>query len=202
MASPRLTGCVAIQPSPALRQALQDALQGRDEFPQTLAGLAEGEEVLLEVQDLKWIKHNLSSSIPELGNLLLSSTLQIPSLVIPERNQDLEQRCVKLRAEQADKEYRRMTDNIRRDNNKEEPPINKQLKEVNRFLLLIIQFIVSVVCAFMFGYMGPYLLYGRQDVGGRILLGIVLGFVVGCADMYFVIRQLLEEDGIKLKKIE
>ena len=25
---------------------------------------------------------------------------------------------------------------------------------------------------------------------------------VGCADMYFVIRQLLEEDGIKLKKIE
>lgn len=154
------------------------------------------------MQDLKWIKHNLSSSIPELGNLLLSSTLQIPSLVIPERNQDLEQRCVKLRAEQADKEYRRMTDNIRRDNNKEEPPINKQLKEVNRFLLLIIQFIVSVVCAFMFGYMGPYLLYGRQDVGGRILLGIVLGFVVGCADMYFVIRQLLEEDGIKLKKIE
>ena len=36
----------------------------------------------------------------------------------------------------------------------------------------------------------------------RLLIGIVLGFVVGCADMYFVIRQLLEEDGIKLKKIE
>ena len=36
----------------------------------------------------------------------------------------------------------------------------------------------------------------------RLLIGIVLGFIVGCADMYFVIRQLLEEDGIKLKKIE
>ena len=36
----------------------------------------------------------------------------------------------------------------------------------------------------------------------RLLIGIVFGFIVGCADMYFVIRQLLEEDGIKLKKIE
>ena len=86
--------------------------------------------------------------------------------------------------------------------------------------MLIVQFVVSVVCAFMAGYMGPYLLYGRTDMGSRcrflsqslspflinifsrLLIGIVLGFVVGCADMYFVIRQLLEEDGIKLKKIE
>ena len=40
------------------------------------------------------------------------------------------------------------------------------------------------------------------NIFSRLLIGIVLGFVVGCADMYFVIRQLLEEDGIKLKKIE
>lgn len=192
---------MGIQPSPSLVQALVTALQGRDALPDTLAELVQGEQVVLGVQDLKWIKHNLSSC-PQLGNLLLSSTLQLPSLVIPERSQQLEQRCVKLRAEQEDREYRRMTDNVRRDNNKEEEPISKQFKEVNRFLLLILQFVVSVVCAFMFGYMGPYILYGRQDVGGRILLGIVLGFVVGCADMYFVIRQLLEEDGIKLKKIE
>ena len=33
--------------------------------------------------------------------------------------------------------------------------------------MLIVQFVVSVVCAFMAGYMGPYLLYGRTDMGSR-----------------------------------
>ena len=39
--------------------------------------------------------------------------------------------------------------------------------QVNGFLMLIVQFVVSVVCAFMAGYMGPYLLYGRTDMGSR-----------------------------------
>ena len=39
--------------------------------------------------------------------------------------------------------------------------------KVNGFLMLIVQFVVSVVCAFMAGYMGPYLLYGRTDMGSR-----------------------------------
>ena len=78
-----------------------------------------------------------------------------------------------------------MTGNVRRDNEKSkgEEPIKKQLEEVshrffwisllhnvfkvNGFLMLIVQFVVSVVCAFMAGYMGPYLLYGRTDMGSR-----------------------------------
>ena len=51
------------------------------------------------------------------------------------------------------------------------------------------------------GFKGDLLL-STINIFSRLLIGIVLGFVVGCADMYFVIRQLLEEDGIKLKKIE
>ena len=39
--------------------------------------------------------------------------------------------------------------------------------KVNGFLMLIVQFVVSVVRAFMAGYMGPYLLYGRTDMGSR-----------------------------------
>ena len=84
--------------------------------------------------------------------------------------------------------FRQMTGNVRRDNEKSkgEEPIKKQLEEVcqwdfsnittilsrktvqvNGFLMLIVQFVVSVVCAFMAGYMGPYLLYGRTDMGSR-----------------------------------
>jgi len=201
-----MDGYVGIAPSQELEKKIQEALigMGHQNLPPNLSKLLEGDQdVILGVEELKWISKNIAC-ISGLGNLLLSSSLQLPKLMAKERNKDLEKRCVKLRAEQEDKEYRKMTDNVRRDNvkNKEDEPIKKQLAEVNKFLLLILQFVVSVVCAFMFGYMGPYLLYGRQDVGGRLLLGIVLGFVVGCADMYFVIRQLLEEDGIKLKKIE
>ena len=43
----------------------------------------------------------------------------------------------------------------------------KETVQVNGFLMLIVQFVVSVVCAFMAGYMGPYLLYGRTDMGSR-----------------------------------
>ena len=98
-----------------------------------------------------------------------------------------------------------MTSNVVREgerNKEQERGVKQQLREVNTFLLLIVQFVVSVVCSFMFGFLGPYYLYGKTDLGGRLLFGIICGFVVGCADMYFVIRQLLEEDGIKLKKIE
>ena len=74
------------------------------------------------------------------------------------------------------------------------------MKELNSFLILIVQFVVSVVCSFMFGFLGPYYLYGKTDLGGRLLAGIICAFIVGCADMYFVIRQMLEEDGILLAK--
>jgi len=201
-----LTGAVGLKASPGLIDwLLREISPEQESLPLGLATLLRegGRGSVLGLEDLAWL-HTHHGSVPGLGSLLLSSSLELPRLEARPRSEQLEQRCAKLRAEQQDREYRRMTDNVRRDNvrSKEEEPINKQLKEVNGFLLLILQFVVSVVCAFMFGYMGPYLLYGKEDLGGRLLLGILAGFLVGCADMYFVIRQLLEEDGIKLKKIE
>jgi len=167
--------------------------------PQSVQSLLDGEIVNLSIEDVNW----LSKSLPNLPSaLLLSCPLLLPSPQYEKRNPLLEERCVQLRAKQEDKEYRIMTGNVRRDHERtrEEEPIKKQFKEVNAFLLLIMQFVVSVVCSFMFGYLSPYYLYGKTDMGGRLLFGIICGFVVGCADMYFVIRQLLEDDGILLAK--
>lgn len=208
MAGSILVGSVAIRPSSALLELLTLALEelGQDLEPppgllRCIEGGQEGGE--LRPEELRWVGEHLAKQ-PRLAELLLDSVLQLPTRVAAQRSEELERRCEKLRVEQEERDYRRMTNNVRRDNEKEkgEEPIKKQLKEVNGFLLLILQFIVSVVCAFMAGYMGPYLLYGKTDMGGRLLLGIIAGFVVGCADMYFVIRQLLEEDGIMLKKID
>lgn len=165
---------------------------------ETDAGL---DDVTLTVDDVKWIIKTLPLTPP---SLLFSSELQLPSPVFAERNPELEARCEKLRAEQENREYDVMTGNVRRDVTgqaaHDEESFNKQFKEVNSFLILIIQFIVSVACSFMFGFLGPYYFYGKTELGPRLLIGIICGAVVGCADMYFVIRQMLQEDGVILTK--
>lgn len=160
--------------------------------------LCNDDSAQLTVEDIKWIVE----TCPDLPSaLLFSSELQVPSPEFPERNPELEARCQKLRAEQEDREYRAMTGNVRRDGpGQEQEPIKKQFKEINNFLLVIAQFVLSVACSFMFGFLAPYYLYGRVDLGPRLLFGIICAFIVGCADMYFVIRQMLEEDGILLSK--
>jgi len=197
MASVSINPTIYLSPSPELISYLQD--QDLISPPESIKSLVDGKDVNLSVEDINW----LNRSIPTLpSSLLFSCPLLLPSPEYEERNPALEERCVKLRAKQEEKEYRNMTGNVRREyeRTREEEPIKKQFKEVNAFLLLIMQFVVSVVCSFMFGYLSPYYLYGKTDMGGRLLFGIICGFVVGCADMYFVIRQLLEDDGILLSK--
>ena len=70
------------------------------------------------------------------------------------------------------------------------------VQELNRYLVLIFQFVISLVSAFAFGYLAPYYFYGTLAVGPRLLYGIVSAFVVGMADLYFVIRHLLEVEGV------
>ncbi len=152
----------------------------------------------LTVDDIKWIV----KACPDLpSSLLFSSSLLVPSPKFPDRNPVLEARCQQLRKEQEDREYKAMTGNVRREGpGQEQEPFKKQFKEINHFLLIIAQFVLSVACSFMFGFLAPYYLYGRADLGPRLLFGIICAFIVGCADMYFVIRQMLEEDGISLSK--
>ena len=195
MATVSIDPTIKLSPSEALVQFLQ--LQRLDCPPERVQSLVDGNMTELTVEDVKWI-HQAVPNIPP--SLLLSCSLHLPSPVFAERDPELEARCQKLRAEQENRDYRALTNNVRRDREAEEEPIKKQFKEINSFLLLIVQFVVSVICSFMFGFLGPYYLYGKTDLGGRLLAGIICAFIVGCADMYFVIRQLLEEDGILLSK--
>lgn len=197
MASVSIDPTVYLTPSPQLVNYLQDQLLVSP--PTRVQSLLDGKSINLSVEDITW----LSKTLPNLpSSLLLSCPMVLPTPQYEERNPVLEERCLKLRAKQEEREYRALTMNVRRDHERtrDEEPIKKQLREVNSFLLLIVQFVVSVVCSFMFGYLSPYYLYGKTDMGGRLLFGIICGFVVGCADMYFVIRQLLEDDGILLAK--
>ena len=103
---------------------------------------------------------------------------------------------------QEEKEYRRLTKNVRNHLTADDAPISVQMKELNAILISLVQFIVSVGCAFTFGFMAPYLFYGNESVGVRILCGTVIGIIVGIADLYFVIRETLHNEGFVVKKIE
>ena len=70
------------------------------------------------------------------------------------------------------------------------------MKELNNYLLIVAQFVISLICSFAFGYLAPYYFYGVMEVGPRLLCGIVFAFVVGLADLYFVIKFLLETEGV------
>ena len=70
------------------------------------------------------------------------------------------------------------------------------VQDLNRFIVVIFQFVISIASSFAFGYLAPYYLYGTLSVGPRLLYGIISAFVVGMADLYFVIRHLLETEGI------
>ena len=70
------------------------------------------------------------------------------------------------------------------------------MEEINRYLLLVFQFVLSMASAFAFGYLAPFYFYGTLAVGPRLLYGIISAFVVGMADLYFVIRHLLQMEGV------
>ena len=41
------------------------------------------------------------------------------------------------------------------------------VRELNSHLIMVLQFVVSVATAFVFGYLAPYLFYGTEAVGPR-----------------------------------
>jgi len=161
-------------------------------------------KVELIVSEMETLKKYISEQEDE--DLHFHELIQNCDLIVPEpkvapRNPELEARIQKLKKLQEQKEYNKMTDNVdpwRRMEieDREDKPISKQLEELNRYLLLIFQFVLSMVSAFAFGYLAPYYFYGTVDVGRRLLYGIISGFVVGMADLYFVIRHLLTTEGV------
>ena len=70
------------------------------------------------------------------------------------------------------------------------------MKELNNYLLIVLQLVVSVACSFAFGYLAPYYFYNTTEVGPRLITGIFVAFVVGLADLYFVIKFFLETEGV------
>ena len=67
------------------------------------------------------------------------------------------------------------------------------MKQINRHLIAVLQFIFSVIAGFMFGFLGIELIVGNLDFGFRLLLGIICALVIALAEIYFLAKHLNEE---------
>ncbi|XP_028155871.1 uncharacterized protein LOC114349621 isoform X1 [Ostrinia furnacalis] len=154
----------------------------------------------LSTSDIEWLyvylkeKRTKDPDTPHLHKLLEGSQIALPENQVLKRNPDLEARCVKLRAQQEAREYRKMTkgvDNVRM--RFPEDSISYQLKQMNRQLIAIGQFIISIFAGFLFGFRGVEWMVGNLDFGFRLLLGVMCALVIALAEIYFLAKKLNEE---------
>lgn len=131
----------------------------------------------------KWLHESLSSA-----------DIILPEPFIAPRNPVLEARCQRLKAQQAEREYKKMTKNVDpvRSHHPEDS-IRYQIKAINRQLIAVFQFIVSVLAGFTFGFYGIQLLTGDLDFGFRLLLGVIFSLIIALAEIYFLAKKLAED---------
>lgn len=67
------------------------------------------------------------------------------------------------------------------------------MKQINRQLIAVAQFIFSVAAGFAFGFIGIELIVGQLDFGFRLLLGIMIALIVALAEIYFLAKKLNED---------
>lgn len=67
------------------------------------------------------------------------------------------------------------------------------VKQINRQLIAVLQFICSVLAGFAFGFVGIELMIGTLDFGFRLLLGIICALVIALAEIYFLAKRLNED---------
>jgi hypothetical protein len=70
------------------------------------------------------------------------------------------------------------------------------VKQINRQLIAVLQFVFSVAAGFMFGYLGLELIFGGLDMRVRLLSGVGCAVVIAVAEIYFLIMHLMAEDSL------
>jgi len=112
----------------------------------------------------------------------------IPQTLQPRpRNPELEERIRKLKIEEENREYRRMTRNVDFQRNKSNFTFNEEVKTMNRQVLGILNFLVTVAAGFAFGYKGCELVIGKV-FAMQMCSGLVLATTVFFADLYFLLH--------------
>ncbi|KAG8308787.1 hypothetical protein J6590_050421 [Homalodisca vitripennis] len=156
--------------------------------------LKESKDVLkLTVSEVRWVRENVELDIP-LHEWLEKCKIELPEPPVIPRSPELEARIQRLKLEQQERDYQNMTRNV--DTIRSRYPdesIASQVKEINRQMIAVLQFVVSVGAGFAFGFIGVELIVGDLDFGFRLLLGVMCALIIALAEIYFLAKQLAED---------
>lgn len=157
-------------------------------------------DILLKLDELKWLNKYLEEYRTTnmesiyLHELLEEDDIKLPTPKIIPRNPELEARTQKLKAQQDAIKYKAMTKNVDTATMKlPEDSISYQMKQINKQLIAVAQFVFSVLAGFAFGFIGVELIVGNLDFGFRLLLGIICALIIALAEIYFLAIKLNED---------
>ncbi|KAK7088105.1 transmembrane protein 199-like [Littorina saxatilis] len=122
-----------------------------------------------------------------LHEMISGSELVLPGVTFPPRDPELEVRIKKLKVAEEEREYRRMTKNVDL-SVKHEITFQEDVKSLNRQIIGVLNFLVTVVAAFAFGYKGVEVATGQKMFPLQLTTGLILGGIVFFADLYFLVK--------------
>ncbi|XP_076284023.1 vacuolar ATPase assembly protein VMA12 [Lasioglossum baleicum] len=198
--------CIRIIPSKSLTEFVTQNVKKTSDAPLGIIALKKSsrdkeKQVSLKLDDIRWLNKYLENYRKTrkdkvyLHELLEGTDIRLPTPKVIPRNPELEARIKKLKAQQDAKEYQAMTKNV--DSTRKHLPedtISYQMKQINKQLIAVAQFIFSVLAGFAFGFIGVELIVGSLDFGFRLLLGIICALIIALAEIYFLAIKL-NEDG-------
>ena len=197
---------IQIKPSKKLMEFIWRNVKKADTVPSNVIALKKSgrdkqKDIFLQLDDIKWLNKYLKEHRKAkmeriyLHDFITEADIKLPTPTVTPRNPELEARIQKLRAQQNAREYQAMTKGV--DSSKRylpEDTIAYQMKQINKQLIAVAQFIFSVLAGFAFGFLGVELIVGNLDFGFRLLLGIICALIIALAEIYFLAIKLNEYD--------
>jgi len=197
--------CLGVIQDPEVKMGISDdAASHLSRFSflegKTVLSIGDIKQLYAHVHEGKSHKSTKSGETIYLHEILANSDVLLPQLEIPERNPELEKRCSALKNLLAEKEYKRMTRNVdpRTSRSNPEDSIGFQMKQMNTALISVFQFVITIACAFFFGFVGIEVFVGGLQLPVRLLLGIMAALIVAGAELYFLAMNMAaseEENG-------
>ncbi|XP_013420755.1 transmembrane protein 199-like [Lingula anatina] len=123
-----------------------------------------------------------------LHQLLEQSTIHLPSPQLPPRDPKLEARIQALKAEQENREYAQMIKDVNSFSKKDTHTFGKEIKSVNRHMISVLNFVLTVVGSFVFAYKAVEYSLSEPNMAMQLMAGMTFATVVFFADVYFIIK--------------
>ncbi|XP_029840996.2 transmembrane protein 199 [Ixodes scapularis] len=191
---------VQVKPSSDLLTFLKDVCQS-DEYAESLKKqvrrVLDKHPVRVPFKTLKCVRdaaRKASQPPVYLHELLERSELCLPNPVTPPRNPELELRIQKLKAQQMNREYDRMTANVDRCRKSvgtaaaTSSAVGAEIREVKKQSLAVVNLLLSIGGTFAFFYKAVEYSLPEPHIAAQVLAGLFAAIVVAVAELYFVIK--------------